>query len=128
MKIDKSFSILSNAKLCAGYGLLEVVISLVILSTTILLSASFGLKQIQQSRRALILNQWHMQVDSLRILLRQNPQIRSEFLNDWQTDCQKRFPQAKVEFTLSETHLISTIQFSSHGTLSNKTFTRTDAN
>ncbi len=120
---------------CTGYSLLEVIISLVILSTTILLTASFGLQQIQQSRQALVFNQLYMQVDSLAILLGQNSQAHAMIFHQWQTEFHRCFPQATLQCTHSETNfnLIITlfpyclkVTILSNGALSHKTLTRID--
>lgn len=111
----------------AGSSLIEVLIALTILTTTILLSISLGLGQIQQNRQALVLNQIQMQVDALAMLLQQYPTAQIRILHDWQNRFQQTFPQASLKITVSDTQIIIEFLLSPHEKLSKKIITGHDA-
>ncbi len=111
----------------AGSSLLEVMIALTILTSTMLLSINLGLRQIQQNRQALLLNQIHMQVDALAILVMQYPAAQPSILHDWQSQFQQKFPQVFLKTTVSDTQIIIEFMLVPYDKLSKKIIARYDA-
>lgn len=133
MNVVCSFSI-TLKKQRAGFGLLECLITLVILSTSVLMVMNVCLLQIQQARESLILNQLDQQVDSLCLFLYQHEQNANTIIANWQNQFAILFPDAKsqIQYTTNQTiieiHIHSyTLKVLAHGMRIQKTLTRHDA-
>lgn len=86
----------------AGFGLLECLITLVIISTSMLMVLSFSLTQNRIMRDDLQLNQLHMQVDALLLLISQHPQYTETILSGWQRNLMSIFPHVTVESVVKD--------------------------
>jgi len=80
-----------------GFGLIEALIALVILSTTILLMMSVALRQTNEARETLLLNQFHMQADALAELVTEHPANAHPIMLSWQTHWQQIYPKANIQ-------------------------------
>lgn len=85
-----------------GFCLLESLITLVILSTSIMMMMNVGLTQIRQIRDDLQLNQLHMQVDALSLLISQEPLRAEAILLDWQENLKSMFPHAVIQSVVKD--------------------------
>lgn len=83
----------------AGFGSIDTLISLVILSTTILLMMSVALRQTTQARQLLVLNQLYMQADVLVELLALHPADVHPVVIHWQANFQQIYPKALIHPT-----------------------------
>ncbi|MCS5711847.1 hypothetical protein [Candidatus Berkiella aquae] len=119
-----------------GYGFIEVLIALVIFLTTLLSMIGIGLKQIQQTRESLLLNQLHFQVDTLSLLIHQHSSLESAIFNEWQKHFQELFPQAKINFQSQEQGFVLNLRVLPYhfkvithrdGVHQHKTISRTDS-
>lgn len=133
MNVVCSFSATNKAQ-HSGFGLVECLISLMILSTSILMVMSIGLRQIQQSRETLLQNQLYQQIDSLCFFIYQHPQNASMIIDSWKNQFTLLFPQAKTYAQFQEKKLVVDIEMQGYslkvianGMCSKKTLTRHDA-
>lgn len=117
-----------------GFGLVECLISLMILSTSILMVMNVCLLQIKQARESLILNQLDQQVDSLCLFLYQHEKNANTIIANWRNQLSILFPDAKSQIkhltneTVIEIDIHSyTIKVTAHGMRTKKTLTRNDA-
>lgn len=118
----------------SGFGLLECLITLVILSTSILMVMSESLRQIQRSREMLLLNQLYQEVDSLCLFVNQHEADAALIVDEWESQFAILFPQAKSHIHLTAKTLMIeidihpyTLKVIAHGMRSKKSLTRHDA-
>ncbi len=95
---------------------------------------SVSLRQIQQSREALLLNQLYQEVDSLCLFVQQHEKDATLIIDKWQSQFAILFPQAKSHIQLTAKSLVIeieihpyTLKVIAHGMRSRKTLTRHDA-
>lgn len=85
-----------------GFGLIETLLTLVILSTSILMILGLGLTQLRHMREDLRLNQLHMQVDALSLLISQHPHHRETILLGWQSNVESIFPHVVIQSVVKD--------------------------